>query len=223
MYITFNPNKVGTDMHFRISPTEFIYIKGFAPGTKEGNNFCYERIENHQLKQKLWAEAIKWDTVKKIWHLNTVTERTWNGEAESFNSYASLDKKYDLQPSDIVEVAEQKSCMTSKELLAFISKERRRGNPSLNVYLVEFHRRSGAAFSVLVLTIIGACMASFKVRGGSGLHLALGILISGAYIIFMQFSNTFAIKGNLPPIVAVWIPNIIFSVLAFYIYRKYKG
>jgi lipopolysaccharide export system permease protein len=222
-YITFNPIKSGADMHFRISTTEFIYLKGYNPKGNDGYNFCYEVIENHQLKRKLWAETIKWDSLKKEWNLNAIQERTWNGDAETYKTYPTLQHKFGFTPADVVEVVEQKQAMTTKELRAFIAREQHKGNPALNVYKVELYRRSGAPFSVFILTIIGACMASFKVRGGSGLHLALGILISGAYIIFMQFSTTFSIKGSLSPLVSVWIPNALFAGLAYWIYKKYKG
>jgi lipopolysaccharide export system permease protein len=222
-YVMFNPIKVGVDMHFRISPTEFIYLKSYTAATNDGYQFCYEEIKKGVLIKKMWAETIKYDSLKNNWILNGIQQRTWVGEKETYTNYATLTRKFDFVPADIVEVLEQKQAMTTKELLKYIAREKHSGNPALAVYEVELHRRSGAPFSVLVLTIIGACMASFKVRGGSGLHLAIGILISGAYVIFMQFSTTFAIKGSLSPMISVWIPNVLFSGLAFYIYKKYKG
>jgi lipopolysaccharide export system permease protein len=222
-YLVTNPNKTGVDMHFRISPTEFIYLKSYSAGTNDGYNFCYEVIDSHKLKRKLWAETIHWDTLSKNWKLNMVTERKWENGKESYTTMPTLQQKFAFAPEDIVEVLEQKQAMTTKELKAYIAREKRKGNPSLNMYEVELYRRSGAPFSVFILTIIGACMASFKVRGGSGLHLALGILISGAYIIFMQFSTTFSIKGTLSPLVSVWIPNVLFMGLAYVIYRRYRG
>jgi lipopolysaccharide export system permease protein len=221
-YIINNPNTTKADMHFRISKTEFVYIKGFSPQSKNGYNFCYEKIENNKLLYKLWAENIQWDSIKKEWILNTITIRTNEGEKESLQNTLSKRKKYNFTPADIIEVYEQKSAMTTPELQRFINKEKSKGNPALAVYEVEKHRRLGAPFSMLVLTILGASMASLKTRGGSGVHLALGISISGAYVIAMQFSTTFSIKGNLSPIISVWIPNVIFSILTLLIYNKYK-
>jgi lipopolysaccharide export system permease protein len=221
-YINFNSVKTGTDMHFRISGNEFIYLKSYNIIGKNGYNFCYEKIEGQTILEKLWAENIAYDTVKKIWNLSQVTKRTLYNNKETFNKLDKLSQKFNFAPSDLVEEFEMKQAMTTSELTSFIIREKRKGNPSLNVFDVERYRRSAAPYSVLILTLIGACMASQKVRGGSGLHLALGLLISASYIIFMQFSTTFSIKGTLHPALAVWIPNIIFTVLAYYIYKKYN-
>ncbi len=222
-YLVATSKKANTDMHFRISTTDFVYIKNYDINSNTGYNFAWEKIENKKLKQKLWADNIVWDSVKKSWMLNNVTQRIFADSSERFEKLQNQLRNYDFTPTDIVEVLEQKQAMTTTELLSYISREKRKGNPALNAYEVELHRRSGAPFSVLVLAIIGACLASFKVRGGSGLHLALGILISGAYIIAMQFSTTFSIKGSLSPMISVWIPNVLFGLLAFLIYKKYKG
>jgi lipopolysaccharide export system permease protein len=112
--------------------------------------------------------------------------------------------------------------MTAPQLNAYIQKELNKGSENLNEYFIEKYRRTAAPFSAFVLSIIGACIASRKVRGGSGIHLAIGLMLSAAYIFLMQFSTTFSVKGNLHPLIAVWIPNIIFSFIAYLIYRRYS-
>jgi lipopolysaccharide export system permease protein len=221
-YINYNVNKTEIDAHYRISPTEFIYLKNFNADNKSGYNFSYEKIEHHTLKEKLWAENINWDSTKKQWMMSRVRIRTINGASETLEHYPTMEKKFDFVPADLIEVKEQKQAMTTAELNTFITKETKRGNPALATYFIERSRRWAAPFSVFILTIIGACLASKKVRGGSGVHLAVGIIISAAYIIFMQFSTTFAIKGNLNPTLSVWMPNMVFLILAIYIYKKMK-
>src|SRR5262249_5852822 len=102
----------------------------------------------------------------------------------------------------------------------YISTEKLHGRENLNSYYIEKHRRSAQPFAGFLLTIIGASLASRKIRGGSGLHLALGIVISAVYIMFLQISTTFATKASLDPLIAVWIPNIIFSIFAYVLYRR---
>jgi lipopolysaccharide export system permease protein len=222
-YINFNSIKSGTDMHYRISPTEFIYIKSFNIPTKTGSIFSYEKIINGALVEKIWANEITYDSIKLHWKLKDVRKRTMNGIQEKFVQLDTLVQKINFKPADLIEEYEMKQAMTTTQLQAFIDRERRKGNPSLNTYEVEKHRRSAAPASVLILTIIGAVMSSKKVRGGSGIHLAIGLLIGAAYIVFMQFSTTFSIKGSLHPMLAVWIPNFIFAALALIIYKKYKA
>ncbi len=221
-YIISNPNTTRSDFHCRISPTEYIYVKGFNPTNKSGYNFAYEKIENNKLLYKLWSEQIQWDSAKKTWTLTTVQIRENLGNKETYTKQATLTRQFNFLPTDIYEVAEQKSAMTTPALQKFIDREKTKGNPGLNFLEVEKHRRSAASYSVLVLTIIGACISSKKVRGGSGIHLAIGIAISASYVVIQQFSTTFSTKGNLNPTLSVWIPNIIFTFVAWIVYRKYK-
>jgi lipopolysaccharide export system permease protein len=221
-YINFNSIKTGTDMHYRISPSEFVYLKSFNIPTKTGNIFSYEKIIDGELKEKIFANEIAYDSIKNTWKLKQVRKRTMNGSVETFVQLDTLQQKMNFKPSDVIEEYEIKQAMTTKQLQSFIDRERRKGNPALNTYEVEKHRRSAAPASVLILTIIGAIMSSKKVRGGSGIHLAIGLLIGAAYIVFMQFSTTFSIKGSLHPMLAVWIPNFIFAGLALIIYKKYN-
>ncbi len=74
-------------------------------------------------------------------------------------------------------------------------------------------------FATFILTFIGVSISSRKIRGGMGFHLGLGLLLSFSYILFMQFSTVFATNGDMNPLLAVWIPNILFSVIALFVYK----
>ena len=84
---------------------------------------------------------------------------------------------------------------------------------------IERHKRVAGPFSAFILTLIGVGLASRKVKGGLGFHLGLGLGLSFSYILFMQISTVFAISGSTPPIIAVWIPNLLYSVIALFVYR----
>ncbi len=221
-FINYQKPRSGMDMHYRISKNEFIYLKSYNIPTQSGYTFSYEKIEGQKLKEKVWADNIQWDSVKKDWLLKQVTIRTNRDSTESLSTVPSISKKYNFTPDDLLEKVELKQTMSTKMLNKFIIREKEKGNPSLNSYYIEKHRRSAAPVSVFILTIIGACLASTKVRGGSGLHLAMGLAISASYIIFMQFSTTFSVKGNLSPLLSVWIPNFIFMVLGYFIFRRFN-
>jgi lipopolysaccharide export system permease protein len=221
-YITPNTGSTENDMHLRISKNEFVYMKSFNHIAGIGYKFTYEKIENQKLSEKIFAEEIHFDTIKKNWDLQKVTIRKNSKDKEELIFKDKMKVKYNFIPRDLFVEFEQKSSMTTRELKAFITRESKRGNPSLIAYVFEFHRRSAAPFSVLILNIIGVCLACKKVRGGSGVQIAIGLLICGAYLIFMQFSTAFAVKGGLNPLLAAWIPNIIFSFIALYIYLRTK-
>ena len=127
---------------------------------------------------------------------------------------------YDFKPADLKKDSYLKDQLTTAELNEFISKERLRGSEMLNTLEVERYNRDAIPISVFILTLIGAILASKKVRGGSGFHLAIGVVISVLYILFSRFSIVFATKGNFTPLLAAWTPNIFFGILAIYLYKK---
>jgi lipopolysaccharide export system permease protein len=128
--------------------------------------------------------------------------------------------KYPFAPTDLNRTEAIKEALTTPELDRYVATEQMHGRENLNFYYIEKQRRTAQPFAGMILTIIGVSIASRKIRGGSGLHLALGIVISAIYIMFLQLSTTFSTKANLDPTIAVWIPNIVFSILAYILYRR---
>jgi lipopolysaccharide export system permease protein len=210
------------NFHMRIGPNEYIYMQSYNPESKTGYRFSYEKVEGTKLIQKITADRITYDSTKKEWKLFDAIARNNNGPLESMIAFPYVFKKFTFKPNDLIERREIKQMMTAPQLNAYIQKELNKGSENLNEYFIEKYRRTAAPFSAFVLSIIGACIASRKVRGGSGIHLAIGLMLSAAYIFLMQFSTTFSVKGNLHPLIAVWIPNIIFSFIAYLIYRRYS-
>ena len=168
----------------------------------------------------LRALNFNWDTAKRKWALNNVFEREIHEITEINKSTPRKYENYNFKPIDLRNDDYLKDQMTTPDLDAFIKLERMRGSEMLSTLLVERYNRDAIPVSVLILTIIGAVLASRRVRGGSGAHLALGVVISVLYILFSRFSIVFATKGDFTPWLASWTPNILFGVLAFYLYKK---
>jgi len=210
------------NFHMRISPTEYIFMQSYNPESKTGYRFSYEMVEGTKITKKITADRCQYDSIKKDWKFIDAQVRIYNGPLERLELFPLLYQKIKFAPADLIEKHEARQMMTTPKLNAYIKREQQKGSENLNEYLIEKHRRTAAPFSSFVLSIIGACIASRKIRGGSGVHLAVGLMISAIYIFLMQFSTTFSVKGNLNPFIAVWIPNILFSFLAIYIYRKYS-
>jgi lipopolysaccharide export system permease protein len=146
--------------------------------------------------------------------------RTNDSAKESIKRETEIVVKYPFSPGDLNRTDAIKEALTTPELTQYIATEQLHGRENLNSYFVEKERRTAQPFAGFILTIIGACIASRKIRGGSGFHLALGIVISAVYIMFLQTSTTFATKSDLSPFLAVWIPNFIFAGVAFFLYRR---
>jgi lipopolysaccharide export system permease protein len=219
-YVNAPENYSGENVHLGISKNTYVYIRSYDNNTKQGNQFTEEKIEGTLLKRKLMADYAIYDSVKKVWHLHNVVIRTNDSMKESIRHVPQLDMTYPFVPADLNKTDAIKEALTTPELTRYISTEALRGRENLNFYYVEEHRRTAQPFAGFILTIIGACIASRKIRGGSGLHLAIGIAISALYIMFLQLSTTFSTKASLSPLLAVWIPNVMFGVLAFVLYRR---
>jgi lipopolysaccharide export system permease protein len=110
--------------------------------------------------------------------------------------------------------------LSNRELHDKIKKEATRGSGIMNDLLFEQYKRYLQPLSAFVLTLIGVALSSRKVRGGVGLPLGLGIILSFAYIVLNQFAKMFSIKGGIPPLLAVLIPTMVFGVLGYYLLRK---
>ncbi|WP_143304997.1 LptF/LptG family permease [Chitinophaga vietnamensis] len=208
------------DRTTRIDSFTYVTFGTYDPNYMSGSGFVLERVQGQQLKMKLKADRVTWDSVAKVWRLDYVSVRRMDSLKESWSSRQDSMLKIPLVPKDLVEEKNLQEAMTTPDLRRYIKREAIRGAEGLNTYWVEYYRRTAAAAAVVVLTLIGGIIAAKKVRGGSGLHLALGIVISASYIIALQFATVFSVKADLNPLLAVWIPNFIFGGLAFWLYRR---
>jgi lipopolysaccharide export system permease protein len=207
-------------LYFRNDSNTYIGISGYDTVSKTGNGFFVQRFANNKLLYNLRADNFNWDTAAKKWKLSGVVERQLNAITENVKRLDFVLMNYNFKPVDLRRDEYLKDQMQTPALNRHIEKERLRGSENLNTLLVERYNRDAIPASVLILTIIGASLASRKVRGGSGLHLAIGVVISVAYILFSRFTIVFATKGNFTPFLAAWTPNFFFGLLAFYIYKK---
>jgi lipopolysaccharide export system permease protein len=208
------------DVYFRIDSFTYAGIYGYDTANNRGRGFFTYRIEKGKVVNNLRAENITWDTATKNWRLTDVIERKVMDDRESVEYKMDLHKIYPFKPTDIKKDKYTKDKLTSPQLIHQIKIEELRGSEGLNELKIERYRRDATPITVLLLTLIGAIIAGRKVRGGSGSHLALGFVIAALFIITDRFSTIFSTKGNLPPLLAAWIPNIIFVWVVYYLYKK---
>ena len=208
------------NVYFRIDSVTYASIKGYDTISKIGTNLFINRFSNNKLVYNLRAMNFHWDTASKKWQLNSVTEREMADIIEKVTLTESKLASYSFKPIDLRKDDYLKDQMSTPELKRFIAMEKMRGSEMLNTLEVERHNRDAIPASVLILSMIGAILASRKVRGGSGFHLALGVIISVSYILFSRFAVVFATRGNFTPWLASWTPNIFFALLTIYFYRK---
>ena len=207
------------NIHLQLQPGAFVYLESFNERLNLGQKFALETITEGSLNYRLLAQRAEWIDSIRTWRLHDYHIRTFNGIEETIVRGNMMDTVLQFSPSDFIQNRREIVTLNFRELRDFIDSERLRGAEGIRFYLVEKHRRIAFPFATLVLTIIGVSLSSRKVRGGIGLHLGLGILLSFSFILFMQVSSTFATNGNLSPFIAVWIPNFLYMILGVYLLK----
>ena len=209
-----------SDTHMQIDKNTYVYIRNFDNVQKAGYTFILERFKGDELVEKMMADRIAWDSVKRKWRIENYTVREVNGLKEKFTNGTAKDTTLDMRPVDFQVYDNIYSAMSMQELNQRIEKEKIRGTGVMQLLELEKYKRFVYPFSAFILTLMGVSLSSRKVRGGVGLPLGIGIFLSFTYILFIQFSNMFSIKGGLPPLIAVLIPNIMFGALGIYLMIK---
>lgn len=217
-----NPKKDNTKMftHMQLDKNTFVYIENFDNNNKVGYRFSLEKFNGDELKEKLIADRITWDSVKKHWTIENFSVRKIDGLKETMTSGMKKDTILDMRPSDFEIYDNIYQAMNMEELNERIRKEKTRGTGVMTDLLLEKYKRFVYPLATFVLTLMGVSLSSRKVRGGIGLPLGMGILFSFLYILSMQFATMFSLKGGLPPVIAVFIPNVIFGGLGIYLLVK---
>ena len=220
VYVKPIENNTKSAIHMQIDANNFIYIENFDNDRKVGYNFILETFDQRELKEKLIADRITWDSVDNQWQIHNYSIRVIDSLKETMIKGSKKDTLLDMSPQDFEVTDNIFEAMELGELNTRIEKEKIRGTGWMVNLKLEKYKRFVYPFSAFVLTIMGVALSSKKVRGGIGLSLGLGIALSFTYILFIQFATMFSLKGGLPPLIAVLIPNIIFSVLALYLLIK---
>lgn len=211
----------GRNVHVQIGKDEFVYVESFNIAKQNGYKFSWEKYDGNELKYKAMSDILYHDTAAlNSWRIDPYAIRTIDGETEDLTKGRNLDTIFDLYPTDLYKMKEDFEEMNFFELRDHIQSMKQKGSEGVKAYQVEMHTRMSAPAAVLILTLIGAALSSRKVRGGIGMHLGIGIGIAFAYILFMQVSKSFAISGSLSPMLAAWIPNLIFATLGVYLLAK---
>lgn len=209
------------EVHMQLDKHTYVYVKSFDNNTKSGFEFIMEKYNGDQLTEKLVAQTIQYDSVKRIWHIRTYSDRHINGLKETMLWHgSSKDTVLDMKPEDFEIKDNAYSAMPMRVLDKNIDKARLRGTGELTDMLFEKYHRFVYPLSTYVLTLIGVAMSSRKVRGGIGLPLGIGIILCFTYIVVERFALVFSIKGGAPPLISVFMPNLLFGALGYYLMVK---
>jgi lipopolysaccharide export system permease protein len=220
-YIHGKPKKFDErNIHRQVSPGVFVYMESYSTISDIGYRFSMEKFNNGELESKLNADYIRWDSTKSKWTINNYYVRTIDKGKETLTKGGQIDTTLSIYPKDFKRRMDKAvESMDYFELKDFIKLQKLHGEESVNFFMLEQYKRAAMPFSTFILTLIGVALSSRKVRGGIGMHIGLGLGLCFAYILFMEFSSQFAISGNMSPLLAAWLPNMVFLLIGLYLYR----
>lgn len=234
-YINNGYNTDETSIHRQIAPGTILYLADYNNHTNIATQMSIEKVVNNRQVYMMKGENMKWDSLTGMWSISNVFERDLiyhdvKDSADPKKTHVAFKEKHKLTPSkkikidftpkDMARFESKIEVLPYFQLRDYIIKEKLKGSSRIEFFEVEMYKRTAFPFATFILTIIGVSLSSRKIRGGVGLHIALGLVLSCIYILFMHISTTFATSGMAQPLLAVWIPNILFSFVAFFLYKR---
>ena len=219
-------NKINTsasNVQLMVSPGVIAYLQQYDDQTRTGYGFSLDKFENKKLVSHMTASVIRYDSISDSryhWKAQSYKIRTLKGLREEIESGAVIDTLIQMEPMDLVFSDGQQETLTLTDLRNYISKQVERGSVNVAQYEVEYHKRIASSFASFILTIIGVSLSSRKRKGGMGMYLGIGLALSFSYILLQTICATFAVNADTPAMLAAWIPNILYSIIAYFCYRQ---
>lgn len=209
----------GNNIMLQVAPGQIAYMSRYDNTTKTGYKFSLETFKDKKLKSRLTAQTIKWDTAYN-WQVREYEIRNFKETREEIKTGQKLDTIIPFEPRDFLIAKNDHEKMTSPQLRGYINRQKERGVANIKSFEIENEKRYAMCAAAFILTIIGMSLSSRKVKGGMGLNIGIGLVLSFSYILFMTVTSSFAVSGLTSPMVAMWIPNIIYTIIAIVLYRK---
>ena len=223
LYKNNKKNTSASNIQLMVDRGVVAYMSQYDDIRKTGYGFALYKFENKKLVSQMNANVIQYDTIAEEryhWKARNYKIRTLKGMREQITSGTEIDTLIQMEPMDLVFSKGQQETFTSPELLRYISKQQERGSSNVVQYEVEYHKRIASSFASFILTIIGVSLSSRKRKGGMGMYLGIGLALSFAYILLQTVSATFAINADTPPMLAAWIPNLLYVIIAYFCFRQ---
>ncbi len=211
------------DVQMQVDTGVIAFIEHFDGPAKTGYHFSLDKFENKKLVSHLTANRLTYDTINNErfhWKLYNVSVRDMRSLREKITHADVVDSVIIMEPQDFLFTRDLQQTMTNSELLEYIGRQKIRGTGNLKPFQVEYYKRYASSFAAFIMSLIGASLSSRKRKGGMGVSLGVGLVLSVAYAFFQGITSGFAINSSVPPILAVWLPNIAFSFIAIYLYRQ---
>ena len=219
-YVKTRFKSVGRNVHYQISPGEFVFAESFSSWNNTAYRFTLEKIVDNKLVSKISAESAVYNEEKDVWTLKKYFIRDYNDDlTDRIRSGKQLDTTLALSSKDFYLTEKTVETLNYSELNNLIDTQKMRGDANVKFALIEKNTRFALPFSAFILTIMGVALSSKKRRGGIGWNIGIGIALAFTYILFLRFSQMFVHTDTLPPAIALWLPNVVFAIIAGFLYR----
>ncbi|MCD7972738.1 MAG: LptF/LptG family permease [Candidatus Azobacteroides sp.] len=218
-YIKNKKVEYARNIQIEATPGSIAYFGQYDNSSKMGYNFSLDHFEGKELKSKLTAQRVKYDSLQK-WTVQNYLLREFDGMHEHITKGEKMDTLLGIDPSDFLISKGDQEQMTTPQLKEYIDKQKKRGIANITEFEIEYERRYASFMASFILTIIGVSLSSRKIKGGMGLNIGIGLALSFSYILFQTMSSSFAISGTMSPRLSAWLPNIVYTIIAIYLYRK---
>lgn len=209
----------GANIILQVAPGEIAYMSRYDNNTKSGSQFSLDSFDGKILTSRLTARVIEYDTLYQ-WRVRDYVIREFKDNREFIRSGYELDTIIPIEPRDFLISKNDHETLTTPALRDYVNRQKERGVANIQSFEIELHRRYAMCAAAFILTIIGVSLSSRKVKGGMGLSLAIGLVLAFSYILFQGVTSSFAVSGLTSPMVAMWIPNIVFAIIAVFLYRR---
>ncbi len=210
----------GANIMLMVAPNEIAYMSRYDNISKSGAKFSLESFDSQKcLVSRLTAQTVSWDTLYS-WRVYDYVIRDFKKGREFIRKGNQLDTVIPFEPRDFLISANDHEKLTTPQLVNYINRQKLRGVGNIQSFEVEYHRRFAMTAAAFILTIIGMSLSSRKVKGGMGLNIGIGLVLSFSYILFMTVTQTFALSGLTSPLIAMWIPNFVYSIIAVALYFR---
>jgi lipopolysaccharide export system permease protein len=234
------------NIHIQVAPDIYLYLQSYNNTSNTGYHFTMERFDNNKLVEKFTGNRIEWDSVIQKWHVRDYKIKRVDAIFETTRAKSSasrfkgtgkgtkekivngkvleeegltIDTALVIHPKEFESDYRKHDGMTMGELDNYINTLKARGSAGVELYQVEKYTRYAYPFTVFILVFMGVIVSSRKSRGGTGVQIAIGFVLSFLFILFFTLFRTFAENGQWPPQISVWVPNIIFGTLSLIMYK----
>ncbi|MBO8440164.1 MAG: LptF/LptG family permease [bacterium] len=216
-YINKFTSEVARNVQMEVKPGVILYIERFEEKRNRGTHFSLEHYEGKHLVSRTTAKTVTW-LKDSLWVVQDYLTRDFDGLYETITKGSRMDTFINVEPYEFFIESQHAPQMTIGELNRYLNKQKERGLGNTQAFADEYYKRISNPFAALILMLIGVSLSSRKVKGGMGLHIGIGIALSAVYILFTTISSVFAVKGSMPTLLAVWLPNIVFSIIGIALY-----